>query len=253
MTSLKKMFTYIALMSKKYNIDESHGVKHSMDVVQFAHNIYMSEIIKQQQLQELKQLQEIKQLQELKQLQKKELKQLQKELKQLQPQLQPQLQEQEKVIYSAALLHDMCDKKYMDENEGIQQLESFIGESFSLEELNATKDIITTMSYSKVMKTGVPVFPNLGKWQFAYHIVREADLLAAYDFDRCMIYQMEKLNGNFDTALEDAKMLFDKRVLNHFKHNLFQTEKGKELGQTLHINALNRIRNWNFLAGKHII
>ena len=246
MTSLKKMFTYIALMSKKYNIDESHGVKHSMDVVQFAHNIYMSEIIKQQQLQELKQLQEIKQLQELKQLQKQEL-------KQLQPQLQPQLQEQEKVIYSAALLHDMCDKKYMDENEGIQQLESFIGESFSLEELNATKDIITTMSYSKVMKTGVPVFPNLGKWQFAYHIVREADLLAAYDFDRCMIYQMEKLNGNFDTALEDAKMLFDKRVLNHFKHNLFQTEKGKELGQTLHINALNRIRNWNFLAGKHII
>jgi hypothetical protein len=88
----------------------------------------------------------------------------------------------------------------------------FIGEKFTSDELKATTDIISTMSYSKVMKTGTPIFPQLDNYQLAYHIVRESDLLAAYDFDRCMIYQIEKLNGDFDTALIDSIKLFDNRV-----------------------------------------
>lgn len=212
MTSLKKIFTYIALISKKYNIDESHGMKHSMDVVQFAHTILHGEFT-----------------------------------------AYPFLREQEKVIYTAALLHDMCDKKYMNEEEGISDLEKFIGDKFTEEELSATKNIIKTMSYSKVMKSGTACFPDLNKWQQAYHIVREADLLAAYDFDRCMIYQMEKLNGDFDTALIDAKQLFDNRVFKHFDHGLFLTVKGQELGRSLHISALNRISIWNSLSSKTIL
>ena len=212
MTSLSKLFTYIALISKKYNIDESHGMKHSMDVIQFAHTILHGEFA-----------------------------------------THPYLKDQEKVIYTSALLHDMCDKKYMDEEEGIKNLEGFIGNKFNEEELWATKRIIGTMSYSKVMKSGVAEFPDLGKWQQAYHIVREADLLAAYDFDRCMIYQMEKLNGDFDEALTDAKKLFDVRVFKHFDHGLFQTIKGQELGRALHINALDRIRVWNALSIKTIL
>ena len=212
MTSLQKIFKYIAFVSKKYNIDESHGMKHSMDVVQFAHTILHGEFTQY-----------------------------------------PFLKEQEKVIYTSALLHDMCDKKYMDEEEGIKNLEEFIGDKFTDEELDITKKIIGTMSYSKVMKSGTAQFPDLGIWQRAYHIVREADLLAAYDFDRCMIYQMEKLNGDFDEALTDAKKLFDVRVFKHFDHGLFQTIKGQELGRALHMNALNRISVWNALSIKTIL
>jgi len=212
MTSLKKLFGFIMLICKKYNIDESHGMKHSMDVIQFAHQIFESELKKNNTY----------------------------------------LIDQEKIIYSAALLHDMCDKKYMNENEGLLSLEQFIGDNFNHNELKATKDIIRTMSYSKVMKTGKPTFPDLGEYQLAYHIVRESDLLAAYDFDRCMIYQMEKLNGNFDTAFTDAKILFDNRVFKHFDNNLFITDKSKEIGQNLHINAINRINIWNQLTTKNI-
>ena len=68
-----------------------------------------------------------------------------------------------------------------------------------------------------------------------------------------MIYQMEKLNGDFDEALTDAKKLFDVRVFKHFDHGLFQTIKGQELGRALHINALDRIRVWNALSIKTIL
>jgi hypothetical protein len=147
----------------------------------------------------------------------------------------------------------MCDKKYMSEIEGINNLENFIGNKFTLTETNATKDIITNMSYSKVMKTGNPIFPNLEDWQHAYHIVREADLLAAYDFDRCMIYQIEKLDGDFDTAFRDAKKLFENRMLKHFDNNLFLTTQGKEIGKKLHIDSLDRIKIWDALSEKEIL
>jgi len=68
------------------------------------------------------------------------------------------------------------------------------------------------MSYSKVKKQG---FPSLGKYQLAYHIVREADLLTAYDFDRCMIYHMSKNNSNVREAYYNAEELFHNRVLRH--------------------------------------
>jgi HD superfamily phosphodiesterase len=212
MTSLNKIFHYINFISKKYNIDESHGIKHSMDVVKFAHNIFSAELINN-----------------------------------------PELNDQINVVYISALLHDMCDKKYMDENEGIRNLEEFIGISLNYEELNAIKNIIGTMSYSKVMKNGRAEFPDLGKWQLAYNIVREADLLAAYDFDRCMIYNMEKKSGDFDSSFVDAKQLFDNRVFKHFEHGLFLTDKGKELGRMLHISAIDTIKMWNNLSTKNIL
>jgi len=239
MTSLKNIFSYIMLMTKKYNIDQSHGMRHSMDVIQFANQIFEDEI------------------------------------------LNPTnrfLIDQEKIIYMSVLLHDMCDNKYMNEKEGLENLKKFIAtndidqlqlnkftlrdvDEFTLRETDeitlretdeskAITDIISTMSYSKVMKTGTPIFPDLGEYQLAYHIVRESDLLAAYDFDRCMIYQMENLNGNFDTAFCDAKKLFDNRVFKHFDNNLFITNKSKEIGQILHINALDRIKIWNNIVQK---
>ena len=52
--------------------------------------------------------------------------------------------------------------------------------------------------------------------KIGYHIVREADLLSAYDFDRCMIYQINKNNGNIETSFNDAEMLFNNRVFKHF-------------------------------------
>ena len=81
----------------------------------------------------------------------------------------------------------MCDKKYMDEDTGLEKINQFLEDKMTPLELDITKQIITTMSYSKVKTNG---YPELNEYQMAYHIVREADLLSAYDFDRCMFYNI---------------------------------------------------------------
>lgn len=204
MSLLNKFFTFILTVSKKYDIDESHGIRHSMEVLQYASDILNSELLCNQQL-----------------------------------------KDQEKVIYASSLLHDMCDKKYMDEEEGIKEIQNFLEDKMTPEEIDVTLVIISTMSYSKVKKVGFP--KTLGNYELAYHIVREADLLSAYDFERCIIYNIYKLNGDFVTAYDDAKLLFENRVFKHNDDNLFITNYSKHLSLSLHANALAKIQSWSKL------
>ena len=106
---INKLFAYVTFICKKYEIDESHGLSHSMNVLNHAQNIYNSELGKN-----------------------------------------PFLEAQQKIIYTAAILHDMCDKKYIDETEGVQMITDYIKDDVTLNELDVIKTIIKTMSYSKV-------------------------------------------------------------------------------------------------------
>ena len=164
MSLLSKLFKFVIFTSKKYNIDDSHGITHSMNVLQNAHNIYESELPEN-----------------------------------------PDLSKKQNIIYVSAILHDMCDKKYMVESEGICNIQQFLEDKMNDNEIHSVKQIISTMSYSKVKVSG---FPDLGELQLAYHIAREADLLAAYDFDRCMIYKMYTNDSNIEDAFSDASQLF---------------------------------------------
>ena len=112
------------------------------------------------------------------------------------------------------------------------------------------------MSYSKVKKYG---FPDLQEYQMAYNIVREADLLSAYDFDRCMLYnircQTKNNGGVLDNvtmleAFNDANELFYNRVLNHEKDKLFVTDYSKHNYLELHIQAIKRINAWKRMLTK---
>ena len=109
------------------------------------------------------------------------------------------------------------------------------------EDRNAISNIINTMSYSKVKVNG---FPNLGIYQSAYHIVREADLLSAYDFDRCLIYGLHVRGDDFETTFPRAEELFKSRVFRHAEDNLFTTEYAKTCYPGLHLQAINRISYW---------
>jgi len=200
MSILTKLFNFVLLTSAKYNIDESHGLSHSMDVVYNARKIYESEVP-----------------------------------------LNPQLLNQENIILTSAALHDMCDKKYMNEYEGIKLIDDFLQGKLNNEEIEITKKIITTMSYSTVKKNG---YPSLGQYQHAYHIVREADLLSAYDFDRCMIYNMNKSNSTIEETFLDSYNLFQNRVLRHNTHGLLLTDYSIRKSQILENKALSRIDHW---------
>lgn len=195
-----KLFNYVLFASTKYNIDESHGIMHSMNVLHFAHEIFEAELPKN-----------------------------------------PQLHEQRRIIYTAAVLHDMCDKKYMDERDGITEIAKYIGADFYDYEVDAISSIIGTMSYSKVKKSG---FPNLGTFQSAYHVVREADLLAAYDFDRCMIYDLRKKDVDVLTAYQNASDLFETRIFRHNADNLFVHDYSKKKSLELESQAHLRIGTW---------
>jgi len=177
-------FRCVIEFTRRYNIDESHAIKHSMEVKRFAEQIYESEVAKN-----------------------------------------PQLESQKNIIIASAILHDMCDHKYVsDEAAVIGEMREYMRDWFTDAEFDVIRSIISTMSYSKVMKVG---FPTLHEFQTAYHIVREADLLASYDIDRCIIFGMIVEKLSYTTASERAKVLFANRVMRYRDHELFVTEWSK--------------------------
>ena len=200
---LSSLFHYVLLTTNKHHIDESHGVSHSMNILRYASAIWEEE---------LKWTSE-----------------------------KPRLESQKGVIYAAAIVHDMCDKKYRVESEGIGEIRELLADTLTSKETDAVVDIVSTMSYSKVKIHG---FPSLGEYQTAYHIVREADLLTAYDFDRSMIYHMSTGNATIEQAYQNAKDLFHKRVLMHNHDQLFFTRYAQRHSNVLHNRALRRMLYW---------
>jgi hypothetical protein len=156
----------------------------------------------------------------------------------------PFLENQKEIIFLSAIGHDMCDKKYMNEQEGIEIYKKYLSSHLSEFQLDIIGKIIGTMSYSKVKVHG---YPNLGEYQLAYHIVREADLLSAYDIDRCIMYSMYKNNLDYTKALEEALCLFDERIFTMKKNKLFNTNYSKKESLKLHKKAKNQVRNLKLL------
>ena len=192
-TLVNRAFQFVIINSEKYHIDESHALRHSMDVYHFASQIYNSEVDKH-----------------------------------------PYLINQQPVIYGSAILHDMCDKKYMDEKYGLHDIREYMKDYMANDDLHTMSNIISTMSYSKVKKVG---FSDMGEHQLAYHIVREADLLAGYDVSRSIIYQMMHEKYKFVDSVGVAHALFDKRIFNYIPDKLFVTDFSKQLSAKLHEQA----------------
>lgn len=202
MKLLNDLLLFILTISNKFNIDESHDISHSMDVLHHVNNIYQQQVY-----------------------------------------IFPPLKKHERVIFISALLHDMCDKKYMDEKDGIDEICKFLKPRITNVELNLVEKIIQTMSYSKVKEVGFPKFDEVDE-TWAYHVVREADLLSAYDFDRCMIFQIKKKQGDMESSFNVAENLFNNRVLKHYDDGLLLTEYSKINYLSLHNNAIQRINTW---------
>jgi hypothetical protein len=155
------------------------------------------------------------------------------------------LENQQDIIYASIIGHDMCDAKYMDVQEGVIRYKEFLSDKMTTRDIDVVEKIITTMSYSKVKANG---FPELGEYQLAYHIVREADLIAAYDIDRCIMYTMYRDNIDYTKALSLAFDLFDYRVFKMRSDKLFKTKYSKKFSLTLHKRALKDVDSLKELA-----
>lgn len=156
----------------------------------------------------------------------------------------PSLKNQEQIIHTSALLHDMIDRKYVEPKSAMLRLRSHFREDFTRIEMDAIEKIITTCSYSKVKQEG---FPNLGEYQLAYHIVREADLLGSYDFDRTLTYMIRKHEKPFEEAYLESCNFFQYRVFKYIDDGLFFTSYSQRIAPKLQDDAIKRIWMWKYL------
>ena len=86
---------------------------------------------------------------------------------------------------------------------------------------------------------------SLDNYQWAYHVVREADLLSAYKFERALMYHMCVNKETLDNALDNAKDIFNNRVFLHNDDNLFFTEYAQKESLKLHDKAIVDMYQWN--------
>jgi hypothetical protein len=126
-------------------------------------------------------------------------------------------EDEERVALCAAALHDMCDSKYCPIEEASKDIRDFLLDiQMEPEEIQAVLDIVNTMSYSKLKKAmvnGVAQYPDHGKWQRAYHVARNADLLEGYIVARCVLYNKHIYPKKTDDEhWERAEQLFKDRV-----------------------------------------
>lgn len=203
-----KLFHFVLWTTRQLHIDESHAVGHSMQVLHYAHNILESELCRH-----------------------------------------PQLEAQRKIIYTAAIVHDMCDSKYTDKKKGLKDISTFLESENILKkhEIDTVLFIISSMSYSKVKLDGYPNFlinPYRKQHEMAYHIVREADLLSAYDFDRSVLFNFNR-HYDFYKSVENGKNIFQERMFKHNKDGLFITDYSKKMSKLLEENAMLRINQWS--------
>ena len=192
-----KIYDFIVKRCLKLSIDESHAVKHSMDVLKYSQKILDEEL-------------------------KNNL----------------NLNLNKKIIYTSSMLHDMCDSKYMDEKKGLEDIKVLLNNlEYNIDEIDIILKIIGTMSYSKVKKNG---FPDLKNYQKEYHIVRESDLLAGYDVERCIVYGMIGRNFEYKESFLATKELYYKRMAKQIEDNLFFSKYG--LLEAKKLDKENRIR-----------
>ena len=206
---------YIKLTVRENNIDDSHALLHHLDVVNLAMQIYEQEIKSK----------------------KKEY-----------------LIDQLHIILVSCALHDAFDNKYIENyEEKLEELYIIFQDILQVKEIDIIKIIINTMSYSKVKKEGKEKLAEcLGEYSLAYHIVREADLLAAYDFDRCMVYTIYSKSTDMKKTFHEAHTLFKNRMFKHYEDKLFITKFALKKGLQLEKNAKKRINAWSTILNIEI-
>jgi hypothetical protein len=207
MSHLEKIIRFINQTCIIYNIDDSHDLRHSLEVLGWSEQL----------------------------------------TKNSSRNITPK---ESQIIHLSCLLHDMCDKKYMDENMGLERIKNFLMGELEVEDdiLEAVVFIISTMSYSKVIKIGYPDFNN--KYdnidlEYCYHVVRNSDLLCSYNPERCINYQI-RCGGSRKEGIKKMLELFDNRILMLIENNYINLEEAKPYAIELHNKALTELEKYKF-------
>ena len=161
----------------------------------------------------------------------------------------PFLEQQKRIIFTSALIHDTCDSKYTDETTSLQHINTLlVNEQYRSDEIGAITNIITKMSYHKIKQHG---FPDMGDYQCAFNIVREADLLCGYDFNRVILYGIYKQDLEYIESFRRSRELYYERMDNQISDGLFFTYYGKQLAIKLNEENKDIIKTLEKILDKH--
>lgn len=141
------------------------------------------------------------------------------------------------IVFQTSLLHDFMDSKYPKHMTEIAQHWEELGYPIEIQEV--IFDIMNTMSYSKVFypDSGKVIFPQWleqSPYARAFHITREADLLASYNIARMIIYgRVKNPSWSNEVLCQSVHDLFEKRMRRLLENNLFYFESTTALALTL--------------------
>ncbi len=101
----------------------------------------------------------------------------------------------------------------------------------------------------KTVENGVIHFPDHGNWQRAYHIARNADLLEGYIVARCVLYNKHIYpNKTEDEHWKRAEELFNERVFKYVSEGWINLPGALEMVPTLEQEARRclsgRLMDW---------
>jgi hypothetical protein len=90
----------------------------------------------------------------------------------------------------------------------------------------------------KATHSGKPEFPDHGKWQRAYHVARHADLLEGYIVARCVLYNQRIFPlKSIEEHWEQASELFSRRVFTYVSDGWIFLPRALEMVKYLEFEA----------------
>ena len=205
------LWVFIQSCCEMYNIDESHGLLHAQNTAIWATKLMA-----------------------------------------ISPDEQAISPDEERMIIYGAALHDMCDAKYTDVKSAGAHIHNWlIEQNWTNQDATALIAIIQTISYSKLKKIlkvnpldANPAYPDHGRWQRAYHIIRHADLLEGYSVRRCMLYTQHSQPGkSMEDYWEIVTEVFQRRILLYVSDGWIFLPQAKIYAKVLDQEARNALDN----------
>ena len=191
---------FVIKMCEKFNIDESHGLKHSVRVSEIAHQL-------------MKSIPDITEEQRHMAMMSAALHDL----------CDHKYVDEE---IGASLIKDWLCQNQLWKEDVADSLISIIT-TMSYSKLKKEVDL-----------SGNPVFPDHGKWQISYEVARHADLLESYVVARCVTYNKHiHPDWEEDAHWEKARELFEERVFTYVKNGWITLPGALALVPSLEVEA----------------
>lgn len=156
-------------------------------------------------------------------------------------------------IGHCAILHDLLDQKYDTALSVKDEVGLHLAQWFPDPQSQQMIDVMESISYSKTVRTGEDgnrsvEFPlwvrDHPEWSQVYHIVREADLLAAYNLARMVEYRRCRFPDlSIDEIRADMRSLFDRRIRTMVDDGLFVHRPVADLAAVLNEIAVLRMEH----------